>query len=70
MSNILWRKSSHSGEAQNACVELAHAPGTGILLRESDDPRTVIETRAATLRRFARAARAGAFDAIAPQRRG
>ncbi|MFC0597442.1 DUF397 domain-containing protein [Streptomyces palmae] len=61
-----WRKSSYSGEAQNACVELAHVPGAArILLRESDDPVVVVATAAGVLGAFVRAAKAGAFDAVA-----
>ncbi len=63
MSHIQWRKSSYSADApDNACVELAHAPDTAILLRESDEPQTVIATTPAALRALARAVKAGRFD--------
>ncbi|WAP55930.1 DUF397 domain-containing protein [Streptomyces sp. S465] len=58
-----WRKSSYSADApDNACVELAHAPDAAILLRESDDPRTVITTTPTALRAFTRSVRAGRLD--------
>ncbi|MFE5123816.1 DUF397 domain-containing protein [Streptomyces sp. NPDC056669] len=57
-----WRKSSYSGESdQHNCVELARTPDS-ILLRESDEPHTVIATTPAALRALTRAARAGRFD--------
>ncbi|MFE2442470.1 DUF397 domain-containing protein [Streptomyces melanosporofaciens] len=63
MSDIQWQKSSYSADAEgNACVELAHAPDAAILLRESDEPQTVIATTPAALRALTRAARAGRFD--------
>ncbi|AEM87133.1 DUF397 domain-containing protein [Streptomyces violaceusniger] len=63
MSHIQWRKSSYSADApDNACVELAHAPDAAILLRESDEPRTVIATTPAALRALTRAVKAGRFD--------
>ncbi|MEW2353755.1 DUF397 domain-containing protein [Spirillospora sp. NPDC029432] len=34
---ITWRKSSHSGTDESACVELA-ALGSGIGIRDSKDP--------------------------------
>ncbi|GAA2324577.1 DUF397 domain-containing protein [Streptomyces violaceusniger] len=66
MSHIQWRKSSYSADApDNACVELAQAPdATAILLRESDEPQTVIATTPAALRALARAVRAGRFDQL------
>ncbi|MFI0778144.1 DUF397 domain-containing protein [Streptomyces sp. NPDC021212] len=63
MSHIQWRKSSYSGDVDgNNCVELAHGAGVSVLLRESDEPKTVIATTPAALRALARAARAGRFD--------
>ncbi|WP_167501469.1 DUF397 domain-containing protein [Streptomyces malaysiensis] len=65
MSEIQWQKSSYSADAEgNACVELAHAPEAGILLRESDEPGTVIATTPAALRALTRAAKAGRFDQL------
>ncbi|MCQ8827572.1 DUF397 domain-containing protein [Streptomyces malaysiensis] len=65
MSEIQWQKSSYSADAEgNACVELAHAPSAAILLRESDEPQTVIATTPAALRALTRAAKAGRFDQL------
>ncbi|GAA0961835.1 MULTISPECIES: DUF397 domain-containing protein [Streptomyces violaceusniger group] len=58
-----WRKSSYSGDAANNCVELARTPDT-VLMRESDEPHTVIATTPAALRALTRAARAGRFDQL------
>ncbi|MGW7695955.1 DUF397 domain-containing protein [Streptomyces asiaticus] len=64
MSDIQhWRKSSYSGDAANNCVELARTPDT-VLLRESDEPHTVITTTPAALRALTRAVRAGRFDQL------
>lgn len=64
MSDIQhWRKSSYSGDAANNCVELARTPDT-VLLRESDEPHTVIATTPAALRALTRAVRAGRFDQL------
>ncbi|MFE5161844.1 DUF397 domain-containing protein [Streptomyces sp. NPDC056697] len=63
MSDIhQWRKSSYSGDAANNCVEVTRAADAAILLRESDEPQTVIATTPAALRALTRAARAGRFD--------
>ncbi|MBP8532939.1 DUF397 domain-containing protein [Streptomyces sp. MK37H] len=58
-----WRKSSYSGDAANNCVELTRTPDT-VLLRESDEPQTVIATTPAALRALVRAVRAGRFDQL------
>ncbi|MDW6062898.1 DUF397 domain-containing protein [Streptomyces sp. FXJ1.4098] len=59
-----WRKSSYSADAEgNACVELARTPDS-ILLRESDEPHTVITTTPAALRALTRAVKAGRFDHV------
>ena len=50
------------GADPDACVELAQTPDAAILLRESDDPRTVITTTPAALRAFTRSVRAGRLD--------
>ncbi|MGW7596191.1 DUF397 domain-containing protein [Streptomyces rubiginosohelvolus] len=61
---MYWRKSSYSGEdAEHNCVELARTPDT-VLLRESDEPHTVITTTPAALRALTRAVRAGRFDQL------
>ncbi|MBU3866364.1 DUF397 domain-containing protein [Streptomyces sp. 4503] len=63
MSDIhKWRKSSYSGDAANNCVEVTRAPDAAILLRESDEPQTVIATTPAALRALTQAVRAGRFD--------
>ncbi|MFD8162950.1 DUF397 domain-containing protein [Streptomyces malaysiensis] len=63
MSPIQWRKSSYSTENEESnCVELAQIPDAAILLRESDEPGTVIATTPAALRALTRAVRAGRFD--------
>ncbi|MGA6160143.1 DUF397 domain-containing protein [Stenotrophomonas sp. NPDC087984] len=56
-----WRKSSYSDQNESNCVELARVPDA-VLLRESDEPHTVIATTPAALRALTRAARAGRFD--------
>ncbi|WNE96471.1 DUF397 domain-containing protein [Streptomyces luomodiensis] len=62
MSDIQhWRKSSYSGDAANNCVELARTPNT-VLLRESDEPHTVIATTPLALRALTRAVKAGRLD--------
>ncbi|WP_262700073.1 MULTISPECIES: DUF397 domain-containing protein [Streptomyces] len=58
-----WRKSSYSGDAANNCVELARIPDA-VLLRERDQPQTVIATTPAALRTLTRAVRAGRFDQL------
>ncbi|MES4901839.1 DUF397 domain-containing protein [Streptomyces sp. NPDC000395] len=66
MSGIQWQKSSYSADAEgNACVELARAPGSTILLRESDDPQVIIETSPAALRALTQGIKTGEFDALA-----
>ncbi|MFI6515693.1 DUF397 domain-containing protein [Spirillospora sp. NPDC050679] len=37
LSTAQWRKSSHSGDNQGNCVELANVPGT-VAIRDSKDP--------------------------------
>ncbi|GAA3639518.1 DUF397 domain-containing protein [Streptomyces iranensis] len=64
MSDIQpWRKSSYSGDAANNCVELARTLDA-VLLRESDEPQTVITTTPTALRSLTRAVRAGRFDQL------
>lgn len=62
MSEIQWRKASYSDQNESNCVELAQRDATAILLRESDEPQTVIATTPAALRALARAVKAGRFD--------
>lgn len=60
MSSIRWQKSSYSSEG-NACVEIAVAAEV-ILIRESDDPETVVSTTPEKLSAFIRGIKAGEFD--------
>ncbi|MBW8092591.1 DUF397 domain-containing protein [Streptomyces hygroscopicus] len=62
MSDIQWRKASYSDQNESNCVELAQRDATAILLRESDEPQTVIATTPAALRALVRAVRAGRLD--------
>ncbi|MET7655883.1 MULTISPECIES: DUF397 domain-containing protein [unclassified Streptomyces] len=43
MPELHWQKSTYSQEA-SACVYLAATPAGTILLRESDEPGTVVTT--------------------------
>ena len=56
VSDIPWQKSSFSNE-QIECVEVGRSPGV-LLLRESDDPGTVIRTTPTALAALLRAAKA------------
>lgn len=57
---LKWQKSSFSGDDANRdCVEVAASPGgDSLLLRESDEPGTVLLTTPASMR-----ALLGAFEA-------
>ncbi|NLU68530.1 DUF397 domain-containing protein [Streptomyces sp. HNM0574] len=54
-----WRKSSFS--ETDDCLELASHDGD-ILVRESDDPTSVVRTSPTKLRAFLAGAKAGEFD--------
>ncbi|WP_078882013.1 DUF397 domain-containing protein [Streptomyces rimosus] len=56
-----WQKSSYSGNASN-CVELAEAAGRTVLLRESDEPSTVVVTSPQVLGGLLRAVRGDVID--------
>ncbi|MEU6027124.1 DUF397 domain-containing protein [Streptomyces tauricus] len=43
MTNLPWQKSTHS-ESGSACVYIATPAAGTILLRESDDPETILTT--------------------------
>ena len=43
MPELHWQKSTHSQEA-SACLYLAATPAGTVLLRESDEPETVLTT--------------------------
>ncbi|MGK5732037.1 DUF397 domain-containing protein [Streptomyces sp. URMC 124] len=63
MSQVIWQKSSYSASTTgNECVEVAAAGGSA-LIRESDDPGTVITTPPGSLRALILALRAGALHA-------
>jgi hypothetical protein len=49
MYSVVWQKSSFSAEASN-CVNVASAPTGLVLLRESDDPGTVLAATPTALR--------------------
>jgi hypothetical protein len=56
MSDIEWQKSSYSsGDVNQTCVELAHAPGGLVHLRESDIPGKVLTTTPTRLAALLRA---------------
>jgi Domain of unknown function (DUF397) len=57
---IIWQKSSFS-QGTGECVELA-AIADDILMRESDDPETVVTTSRDKLRAFVLGVKAGEFD--------
>ncbi|MET9903552.1 DUF397 domain-containing protein [Streptomyces sp. NPDC006446] len=58
-----WQKSSYSGPGDgDSCVELASTRAT-LLLRESDDPVTVLTTTPAPVGHLLQAIRTGAVTA-------
>ncbi|MFE6866935.1 DUF397 domain-containing protein [Kitasatospora sp. NPDC057692] len=59
MEQFNWQKSTFSGDAAE-CVEIA-SDGELVHVRESDEPTTVITTKA-KLATWIRAAKAGEFD--------
>ncbi|MCP9945041.1 DUF397 domain-containing protein [Streptomyces somaliensis] len=61
VSPINWQKSSFSGGGGEDCVEVAQHDGD-IMMRESDDPGTVITTSREKLRAFILGVKAGEFD--------
>lgn len=64
MSERHWRKSSYSVEGSN-CLYVAAREHRTIMLRESEQPETVLSTNRTRLRAFIRAAKAGQFDHVA-----
>ncbi|MCP9986944.1 DUF397 domain-containing protein [Streptomyces sudanensis] len=56
-----WQKSSFSGGGGEDCVEVAQHDGD-IVIRESDDPATVVTTSREKLRAFILGVKAGEFD--------
>ncbi|MDX3853248.1 DUF397 domain-containing protein [Streptomyces sp. AK02-01A] len=60
--HIVWQKSSYSGADNNQdCVELA-VVNEQIMMRESEDPDTVVTTSREKLRAFLLGVKAGEFD--------
>jgi hypothetical protein len=57
-----WQKSSFSGSNNGNCIELAAGNGTQIVLRESDDPQTIVTTDQTKLAAFIAGVKAGEFD--------
>jgi hypothetical protein len=57
-----WQKSSFSGSNNGNCIELAAGNGTQIVLRESDDPQTIVTTDQKKLAAFIAGVKAGEFD--------
>ncbi|MFD9396869.1 DUF397 domain-containing protein [Streptomyces sp. NPDC060000] len=49
MTELNWQKSTYSEEA-SSCIYLATAPTGTILLRESDEPETILTTSPRQLR--------------------
>jgi uncharacterized protein DUF397 len=63
MARLAWQKSSFSNNDGNfACVELTSTPHA-ILVRESDDPETVITTRPARVAALLFAIKTGGWTA-------
>lgn len=57
---LKWQKSTFSGGGSGEdCIELAESP-TGVHLRESDEPATVLTTAPASLRSLVAAIKTGA----------
>ncbi|WKK27593.1 DUF397 domain-containing protein [Streptomyces olivoreticuli] len=57
-----WQKSSYSGADDNQdCVEIAAHP-TGVLIRESDEPRVTARTSRAPFAALITGVKAGRFD--------
>lgn len=60
MSEIKWQKSSFSGDRDD-CVEMSLLDGA-ILVRESDDPTTIVTTTPDKARTFILGVKAGDLD--------
>ncbi|MEU5430450.1 DUF397 domain-containing protein [Streptomyces olivoreticuli] len=57
-----WQKSSYSGADNNQdCVEIAAHP-TGVLIRESDEPRVTARANRAPFAAFLAGVKTGRFD--------
>ncbi|MEU3468130.1 DUF397 domain-containing protein [Streptomyces sp. NPDC006687] len=62
---IAWQKSSKSTDAEGNCLELSAHLGA-ILIRESDEPDTIVTTTPAKLAAFIHGVKAGEFDHLIP----
>jgi len=60
MTEQVWRKSSFS-QGNGNCIEIAGVEDS-VLIRESDDPATVVKTSRAKWVAFLAGAKAGEFD--------
>lgn len=60
-ASISWQKASFSGGNGENCIEVGRQDDS-IVLRESDDPGSVITTSPAKLAAFIRGVKAGEFD--------
>ncbi|MDT0343266.1 DUF397 domain-containing protein [Streptomyces litchfieldiae] len=65
---VRWQRSSYSGGGGENCVELARC-GAGVLLRESDAPRSAVLTSAARLAALLGEVKAGRLDRLTAARR-
>ncbi|MEU3316576.1 DUF397 domain-containing protein [Streptomyces sp. NPDC006662] len=63
-ASITWQKSSKSADTGN-CLELSAHLGA-ILIRESDEPDTIVTTTPAKLAAFIHGVKAGEFDHLIP----
>ncbi|MFF5673145.1 DUF397 domain-containing protein [Streptomyces hygroscopicus] len=60
MHERTWQRSSFCSGGGNNCIELA-ADDSGIAIRESSDPHTVLTTDPTALRAFLRGVKEGRF---------
>ncbi|MFE7594053.1 DUF397 domain-containing protein [Kitasatospora sp. NPDC057512] len=60
MRQLIWQKSSFSGDEAN-CIEIASVDDR-VYIRESDDPTTIVTTTPTTLAAWLHSARTGEFD--------
>lgn len=66
MSELMWRKSSFSGDDANRdCIEIAVGTGGLIHIRESENPAVVAITTPAKWDAFVKGVKAGEFDHFA-----
>ena len=63
LSNVTWRKSSHSGGNGGECVEVALLPDDGRAVRDSKDPEgPKLVFAPAMWRAFTASVKGGAFN--------